>query len=176
MSSRHRICPILNRICPVNQDNGHRKSRSDTKTVNLELDKLTTVRGPSLSQSNYKTHVIWNGRWGILCYNSTFSLLRASRSRALGPYAYSVKQQGRWWLLHALKKCVAKGNWTQDLGSDTMLEDHLSASPIIKSRWYGRGGGRLLCYSPIMTSKQDTIEHIEISGTTRYNIFTRNHT
>jgi hypothetical protein len=28
----------------------------------------------------------------------------------------------------------------------------------------------------LTTSKQDTIEHIEISVTTRYNIFTRNHT
>jgi hypothetical protein len=28
----------------------------------------------------------------------------------------------------------------------------------------------------LMISKQDTIEHIEIRGTTRCNLFTRNHT
>jgi hypothetical protein len=28
----------------------------------------------------------------------------------------------------------------------------------------------------LTTSKQDTIEHIEIRGTTRCNLFTRNHT
>jgi hypothetical protein len=129
MSSRHRICPILNRICPVNQDNGHRKSRSGTKTMNLELDKLTTVRGSSLSQSNYKTHVIWNWRWGILCYNSTFSLLRASRSRALGPYAYSVKQQGRWWLLHASKKIRGQG----ELNPRPRLWYHVRGSSLSQS-------------------------------------------
>jgi hypothetical protein len=37
MSSRHWICP-------VNQDYEQRKSRSGTKTMNLQLDKLTTSK------------------------------------------------------------------------------------------------------------------------------------
>jgi hypothetical protein len=37
MSGRHRICP-------VKQDNTQRKSRSSTKTMNQEPDKLTTSK------------------------------------------------------------------------------------------------------------------------------------
>jgi hypothetical protein len=42
MSDRHRICPVLNQICSLNQGNAQQKSRSGTKTMNLELDKLMT--------------------------------------------------------------------------------------------------------------------------------------
>jgi hypothetical protein len=38
------------------------------------------------------------------------------------------------------KNCVTERNWTQDIGSGTMLED-TSVSPTIKIRWYGRGEG-----------------------------------
>jgi hypothetical protein len=44
MSDRHQICPILDWICPMNQDNAQQKSRSGTKTMNLEPDKLTTSK------------------------------------------------------------------------------------------------------------------------------------
>jgi hypothetical protein len=41
-----------------------------------------------------------------------------------------------------------------------------------------RSGAKTINLGPdkLTTSKQDIIEHIEISGTTRCNIFTRNHT
>jgi hypothetical protein len=44
MSDRHQICLILDRICLVNQDNAHWKSRSGTKMMNLKPDKLTTSK------------------------------------------------------------------------------------------------------------------------------------
>jgi hypothetical protein len=51
-----------------------------------------------------------------------------------------------WIITRSERKCVAGGNWTQDLGSDTMLDNTSSVSPTIKPRWYSRGeGGFLLC-------------------------------
>jgi hypothetical protein len=44
MSNRHRICPVQDQICPVNQDNEQRKSRSNIKTMNLGPDKITTSK------------------------------------------------------------------------------------------------------------------------------------
>jgi hypothetical protein len=43
-SAYRRICPALDRICPVNQDYKQRKSRLGTKMMNLGPDELTTSK------------------------------------------------------------------------------------------------------------------------------------
>jgi hypothetical protein len=86
------------------------------------------AREPSINQSNHKTQVIWKGRGDLLCYSPTFPLLCASRGcwRCLLPlrrssaYGPADASEGG---IHAAENCVARGNWTQDLGSDTMRVD-----------------------------------------------------
>jgi hypothetical protein len=97
------------------------------------------ARGPSLSQSNHKTQVIWKGRGGLLYYSPTFPLLHVSRGcwRCLLPLRRGVPvdpadaSEGG---IRAAENCVAGGNLTQDLDFDTKLEDPPSASPTIKPR------------------------------------------
>jgi hypothetical protein len=44
MSGGSRMCPARWQICPAKQDFTLRKSRSKTKMMNLEPDKLTTSK------------------------------------------------------------------------------------------------------------------------------------
>jgi hypothetical protein len=50
MSDRHQICPVQDRIYPVNQDYEQQKSRSGTKTMNLGANKLTTSKQDTIEQ------------------------------------------------------------------------------------------------------------------------------
>jgi hypothetical protein len=61
-----------------------------------------------------------------------------SRSGAAVPAGSVDASEGG---IRVAKNCAAMRNWTQDLGSNTMLEDTSSVSPTIKPRWYRRGEG-----------------------------------
>jgi hypothetical protein len=73
----------------------------------------------------YSTSCVWVVTVGAAWFCSCMVLF-------VGPVDAS---EGR---IRTSKNCVIERNWTQDIGSGTMLED-TSVSPTIKIRWYGRG-------------------------------------
>jgi hypothetical protein len=76
----------------------------------------------------YSHSYVWAVAVGVACS-------RSSAVVTMGPVDASEGE------IHTAKNYVAGENWTQDLGSDKMLDDTSSTSPTIKSRWYRRGKG-----------------------------------
>jgi hypothetical protein len=58
-----------------------------------------------------------------------------SRSGAVVPTDPADASEGG---IRAAENWVTGGNWTQDFGSGTMLDDTYSTSPTIKLKWYGK--------------------------------------
>jgi hypothetical protein len=54
MSGVNRICPAQARICPVIQVYELQKSRSETKTINLGPDELTTCKQYTIEHNRNK--------------------------------------------------------------------------------------------------------------------------
>jgi hypothetical protein len=108
--------------------------------------RLHIARWHLLCQSTIKPR--WYGRgegtsYAIVqyfpsCVRSVAVGVACSRSGATVPVGPVDASEGE---IHAAENYVAMRNWTQDLSSDTMLDDTSSASPTIKPRWYGRGEG-----------------------------------
>jgi hypothetical protein len=94
-----------------------------------------------LCSSSIKLKVIWKGWWGLLYDSPTFPLLRASHGRMLVPCVYSANNKVcRNYYAQRKKMCDRR-----ELNPRPRLWCHTkgpsSASPTIKSRWYGRGEG-----------------------------------
>jgi hypothetical protein len=92
------------------------------------------------------------GRGGLLCYSPTFSLLRASRGRALGPCVYSAdnKVGGNYYAQWKKMRCRGESNPRPRLWYHARRLFFFQFNHKTQVIWKGRGG--LLCYSPTIYS------------------------
>jgi hypothetical protein len=58
------------------------------------------------------------------------------------------------------------------------IQTQICSTKQVNALWKSRSGAKMINLGPdkFTTCKQDTIEHIEIRGTTSCNLITRNHT
>jgi hypothetical protein len=96
--------------------------------------------------------MIWKGRVRLLCYSTTFLLLRASRGRTLRPYAYSANSKVAENYYTQRKKMRDRGK----LNPRPRLWYHTRRPLLCQSNhktqviWKGRGS--LLCYRGCLDS------------------------
>jgi hypothetical protein len=151
-------CPNQNAVGQLTSKLGMRNSSTADNISFFHLGKYSvckpssqnhethfkTARWPPLSNPTIKSK--WYEKMWMTSYTivqHSLSYVRAvvvgaacSSSGAALPTGPVDASEGG---IRVAENYVTRGNWSQYLSSDTMVEDPPFANPCIKTRWYGRG-------------------------------------